>query len=309
MRYSIPDFARKTLSAFGEKLSKDKTLEVSCVEPSDSAYDFIILGDNAHALATAYYLAKDYGYAKIAVLCENGFDFARPSPDLGIIRSDFSSIEKARLFEKALKMYETLSRQLESNVMFSPRGVLTLAHSKKDRREIKQRINALYLNAIEVDWLEKKALLARCPFLNANSPNYPLTGACLQKKAGLVHHNALCTAFARAASNLGVHLIENCPIRDIVIDNDAISSIKTEKGVINAKKVALSSDRQILDLGKKLALSLPLERMKTRYLLCEPVKPFLDTVLSSKSLPFSLLQTEEGEILLMPRERLEYSRS
>ena len=45
-----------------------------------------------------------------------------------IIRSNYLWDESAALYEHALKLWEGLSQELNYNVMYSPRGVMMLAH-------------------------------------------------------------------------------------------------------------------------------------------------------------------------------------
>ena len=49
-----------------------------------------------------------------------------------IIRSNYLYDESAALYEHALKLWEGLSQELNYNVMYSPRGVMMLAHTVHD---------------------------------------------------------------------------------------------------------------------------------------------------------------------------------
>jgi len=46
-----------------------------------------------------------------------------------VVRSNYLWDESAHLYEHALKLWESLSQELNFNVMFSQRGVLNLCHS------------------------------------------------------------------------------------------------------------------------------------------------------------------------------------
>ena len=50
-----------------------------------------------------------------------------------------------------MKLWEGLSQDLNFNVMFSQRGVLNLAHTLHDMREIHRRVNANRLNGVDAE--------------------------------------------------------------------------------------------------------------------------------------------------------------
>src|SRR5436190_1812876 len=95
-------------------------------------YDVVIVGAGGHGLATAYYLAKEHGITNVAVLEKGWLGGGNTGRNTTIIRSNYLWDESAAIYDHALKLWEGLSRELNYNVMFSPRGVLMLAHSYAD---------------------------------------------------------------------------------------------------------------------------------------------------------------------------------
>src|ERR1700752_2814763 len=97
-------------------------------EPKPS-YDVVIIGAGGHGLATAYYLAKEHGLRNVAVVEKGWLGGGNTGRNTTVIRSNYLWDESAALYEHALKLWERLSRELNYNVMYSPRGVMMLAHS------------------------------------------------------------------------------------------------------------------------------------------------------------------------------------
>jgi glycine/D-amino acid oxidase-like deaminating enzyme len=60
-------------------------------------------------------------------------------------------------YEFSLQLYETLARELNFNIMFSQRGVLTLAHSRHDLDAHSRWANAMLCNGIDVELLDRTA--------------------------------------------------------------------------------------------------------------------------------------------------------
>ena len=96
------------------------------------AYDAIVVGGGGHGLGTAYYLAAEHGLRNIALLEKGWIGGGNTGRNTTILRSNYLFDESARLYDHSLKMWRDLSQVLNYNVMYSPRGVLMLAHSVHD---------------------------------------------------------------------------------------------------------------------------------------------------------------------------------
>src|SRR5690242_2288227 len=107
-----------------------------------AAYDVIIVGAGGHGLATAYYLAKEHGITNVAVLEKGWLGGGNTGRNTTIIRSNYLWEESEAIYEHALKLWETLSRELNYNVMYSPRGVMMLAHNVHDVQVFKRHVHA-----------------------------------------------------------------------------------------------------------------------------------------------------------------------
>ena len=82
------------------------------------AYDIVIVGAGGHGLATAYYLAKEHGIRNIAVLEKGWLGGGNTGRNTTIIRSNYLWEESEALYEHAVKLWETLSDELNYNVMY-----------------------------------------------------------------------------------------------------------------------------------------------------------------------------------------------
>jgi sarcosine oxidase subunit beta len=82
-----------------------------------AAYEVVIVGAGGHGLATAYYLAKEHGIRSVAVLEKGWLGGGNTGRNTTIIRSNYLWEESEVLYEHALKLWETLSHELNYNVM------------------------------------------------------------------------------------------------------------------------------------------------------------------------------------------------
>ena len=118
-----------------------------------TAYDVVIVGAGGHGLATAYYLAKEHGLANVAVVEKGWLGGGNTGRNTTILRSNYLWEESAALYEHALKLWEGLSRELNYNVMYSPRGVMMLAHNTHDVQVGKRHVHANRLAGVDNEWL------------------------------------------------------------------------------------------------------------------------------------------------------------
>ncbi len=82
-----------------------------------SQYDVVIIGGGVQGLSLAYNLAR-CGLHSVAVLEKSYIGSGASSRNGEMIRSAFASREWIRLFDHSIQIWETLSDELDFNVMF-----------------------------------------------------------------------------------------------------------------------------------------------------------------------------------------------
>ncbi|MYD93631.1 MAG: FAD-dependent oxidoreductase, partial [Chloroflexi bacterium] len=145
--YSLPNLIRRGLRGH-----RDWTPAWRKAEPRP-AYDVIIVGAGGHGLATAYYLAKLHGVTNVAVLERGWLGGGNIGRNTAIVRSNYLWDASAHIYEFSLKLWESLSQELNYNVMFSQRGLLNIAHSEQEMRDLARRVGANQLNGIDAELL------------------------------------------------------------------------------------------------------------------------------------------------------------
>ena len=250
-----------------------------------SSYDAVIVGGGGHGLGTAYYLAREHRLTRVAVLEKGWIGGGNTGRNTTIIRSNYLFDESAALYDHALKLWESLAQVLNYNVMFSPRGVMMLAHSVHDEQIIKRHVHANRCNGVDNEWLTPEEAKAFCPALNIeHNIRYPVLGAALQRRGGTARHDAVAWGYARAADSLGVDIIENCEVTGINRGADgAVDALETSRGLIRTRKVGVR---------------LPLESFPLQALVSEPLKPVLPCVVMSNGIHAYVSQSDKGELVI-----------
>ena len=93
----------------------------------------------------------------IAVLEKGWIGGGNTGRNTTIIRSNYLFNESAALYDHSVKLWENLSQVLNYNVMFSPRGVMMLAHTVHDVQVFKRHVHANRCNGVDNEWLEPVA--------------------------------------------------------------------------------------------------------------------------------------------------------
>jgi sarcosine oxidase subunit beta len=264
------------------------------------AYDAVIIGGGGHGLGTAYYLAKEHGMRNIAVLERGWIGGGNTGRNTTIIRSNYLFDESAALYDHAVKLWEGLSAELNYNVMYSPRGVMMLAHTVHDVQVFKRHVHANRANGVDNEWLTPEQAKAFCPPLNI-SPDlrYPVLGAALQRRGGTARHDAVAWGYARAADALGVDIIQNCEVTAIRRARDgAVAAVETTRGLIRAPKIGVVTAGHTSVVMAMAGLRVPLESFPLQALVSEPVKPVFPCVVMSNTVHAYISQSDKGELVI-----------
>ena len=265
-----------------------------------AGYDAVIVGGGGHGLGTAYYLAKEHGLTNIAVLDKGWIGGGNTGRNTTIIRSNYLFNESAALYDHSVKIWEHLSQDLNYNVMFSPRGVMMLAHTVHDIQVFKRHVHANRCNGVDNEWLEPEQAKEFCPLLNIEDDiRYPVLGAALQRRGGTARHDAVAWGYARAADALGVDIIENCEVTAINRNaGGAVESLATSRGLIRTGKIGVSAAGNTSVVLSLAGVKLPLESYPLQALVSEPIKPIFPCVVMSNTIHAYISQSDKGELVI-----------
>ena len=290
-RYSFFDLARKSFAGH-----KDWAPAWRSVDPQGS-YDVIVIGGGGHGLATAYYLAKNYDVGRIAVVEKGWVGGGNTGRNTQHVRSNYFYLESAAIYEHSLALYEGLAHDLNFNIMLSQRGYITLAHSEHELELLRRTLNAIQLNGIDADEVSPDEIKELEPLINLNA-RYPITGGFIQRRAGIVRHDAVAWGYARGAYNAGVDIIENCEVTGFEIEKGRVSKVKTSKGTINVGVVGVAVAGHSSEIARLAGFRLPIVSMALQAMVTEPIKPALHRAVFSPSIHAYAAQSDRGEIVL-----------
>ena len=288
------------LSLFQQGLAGQKGWKPAWRSPEPKpAYDAVAIGGGGHGLATAYYLAKNHGISNVAVIEKGWLGGGNTGRNTSTIRSNYFYPESVALYDYALKLYEGLSRELNYNVMFSQRGVVTVAHSEGEMEIASRIVNAMQINGTDAELLGPEQVFEKAPLLNRGTDaRYPVFGGVWQGRAGVARHDAVAWGYARAADRAGIDIIQNCEVTGFLVENGRCAGIETSRGTIRAGVTGMAVAGHSGVLAGLAGFDLPIQSYSLQAMVSEPVKPCLDTVVLYLGTGTYLFQSDKGEIVV-----------
>jgi methylglutamate dehydrogenase subunit A len=260
-------------------------------------YDVIIVGGGGHGLATAYYLAKEFGLKNIAVLEKGYLGSGNVGRNTTIVRSNYMLPGNEPFYEFSMKLWERMEQDLNYNAMLSQRGIINLYHNDGQRDAYIRRGNAMWMEGVAAELLDRAALKKMLPFLNFDHARFPIMGGLLQKRGGTARHDAVAWGYARAADRLGVDLIQNCEVTGIRRENGVVTGVETSRGFIGCGKLGLAAAGNTSRVGQMADLKLPIESHVLQAFVTEGLKPAINHVITYGAGHFYISQSDKGGLV------------
>jgi methylglutamate dehydrogenase subunit A len=260
-------------------------------------YDVVIVGGGGHGLATAYYLAREHGITDVCVVEKGAIGLGNVGRNTTIIRSNYFTAANIRFYDHSLKLWENLEQELNFNTMVSQRGTLNLAHSDGQRDLFIRRANAMRLEGVEIEMLDKAAVKALCPLIETDNGRFPVVGGFLQRRGGTVRHDAVAWGYARAASARGVDIVQNCEVTGVRREGAQALGVETTRGFIGANRIVFAVAGHSSTLAAMAGFRLPIETHVLQAFVTESVKPLLDIVVTYGAGHFYVSQSDKGGLV------------
>ncbi|HQS68561.1 MAG: sarcosine oxidase subunit beta [Novosphingobium sp. 28-62-57] len=263
-----------------------------------SGYDIVIVGGGGHGLATAFYLAKVHGLTRIAVVEKGWIGGGNAGRNTTIIRSNYGLAGNEPFYEWSMKLWEGLEQALNYNAMVSQRGVLNLYHSDAQRDGYARRGNAMRLHGVDAELLDRARLRQMVPFLDYDNARFPIMGGLYQARGGTARHDAVVWGYARAASALGVDIIQNCEVLGFLRDQSgAVCGVETARGPIAAGKVGIAVAGHSSQVAQLAGIRLPIESHVLQAFVSEGLKPVIPGVITFGAGHFYISQSNKGGLV------------
>jgi sarcosine oxidase subunit beta len=264
-----------------------------------SSYDVVIVGAGVHGLATAYYLGKQRGIRKVALLDKNYLGAGASGRNTAILRSNYRTPEGISFYDASLKLYERMSSDLGWNVLFSQCGHLTLGHNDSSVTGLRVRAENNQLLGVNSRMIGPEEVGKLVPSINVSrEARYPILAALYHPPGGIIRHDAVVWGYARACDRMGIEIHPFTEVTDITVENHKVTNVITNKGRIAAGAVLNATAGWATTISRMAGVPLPIVTHPLQACVTEPLKPFLNLVIVSATLHVYLSQTDKGELVI-----------
>jgi sarcosine oxidase, subunit beta len=268
--------------------------------PPKKSYEVVVIGGGGHGLATAYYLASRHGITSVGVFERAYIGSGATGRNTTVIRANYKMPESVAFFKESFDLYQTLSRELEYNLLISQRGIFNLAHSEGSLRI--QRERAMLNQAMGVDtiFVAPEEVKELCPQidLSVGGKGHPILGASYHGPGSVVRHDAVVWGYATAAQRLGVDVHEGAEVSGIRVENGRAVGIETPQGFVGAGTVLSAVGGYSSAVAALAGVRLPITSHPLQAFVTEPYKPILDPIVTSSDMLVYISQTSRGELLV-----------
>ncbi|GBC61110.1 FAD-dependent oxidoreductase [Desulfonema ishimotonii] len=266
--------------------------------PLQSAYDAVIVGGGVHGLAAAYYLARYHGMKNIAVLEKHHIGFGGSGRNTAIVRANQRYKEEIPLYAEGLRLWPELTSELRFNLMFFNCGLLTLAHSEADLSGMRRDVASARFMGVESRMLDPVQCQKLVPELDISDvPEFPVRGAMFHPPGGTLRHDAVVWGLAKGASEYGVHIHSHTAVTGIGTEGGKIVSVETSQGSISTPRLLNAAGAYSSHIAEMAGLRLPVRLCRVQAAVTQPLKPFLNHIISSGAYPCYANQTLKGEVV------------
>ena len=262
-------------------------------------YDVAIIGGGGHGLATAYYLASRHRVGRIAVIERAYIGGGNTGRNTQVVRANYITPEAIRFYARSVELYRGLSEELGFNLMFSGRGQLTLAQTDAALRGFRLRAESNQHLGVRSEIIDRAAIRELCPQLSLMDDGpQPVLAGLWHPEGGMARHDAVAWGFARAAARRGVEIHQQTEVLGIDVEAGAVKRLRTTRGDIEVGAVVQAVAGASSEVAAMAGIRLPIVTYPLQALVTQPLKPFLDPLVSAPASHCYVSQSPRGEAII-----------
>ncbi len=183
--------------------------------------------------------------------------------------------------------------------MFSQRGQLTLAHSDAAMRSFRLRAEMGKHAGIRAEVVDAQTVQELCPHVNMDfGGQHEVLGGLWHADGGTARHDAVAWGYAKRAAERGVEIHQRTEVTGFGIAGGRVTEIRTNRGTVLAGQVLQAAGGMNGRIAEMAGIRLPIRCFPLQAMVTQPLKPFLDILLSSSNLHTYLVQSSRGEIVI-----------
>ncbi|WP_374928648.1 NAD(P)/FAD-dependent oxidoreductase [Kytococcus sedentarius] len=226
----------------------------------------VVIGGGVMGLSTAYHLAKA-GVQDVVLLERGELGEGSTCKAAGGVRAQFSDAVNIELGLRSLEVFRSFPELFDQDIDLDECGYLFLLEREEDLRTFERNVelqNSMGLASRIISVEEAKEL---SPLISTEG----LIAGVWSPEAGHCTPESVVQGYARAARALGVRIIRQCEVTDVVREGDALTSVVTSLGTIATDAVVCCAGAWSRRIGEMVGVDLPVDPVRRELLVTEPM--------------------------------------
>ncbi len=229
--------------------------------------EVIVVGGGVVGCSIAYHLTKA-GVSDVLLLERKQLTSGTTWHAAGLLGQLRENRNATELAKYTAELYRTLEAETGQATGCKFNGSVSLATNTERMEELVRRADMAKVFGLEVDVLGPGGVKDLYPLIEVDD----LVGGVFIPSDGQGDPVGITQALAKGARLSGAHIAENTPVLELVVDagHQKIVGVRTEQGVIHAKKVVLACGMWTRTLAATVGVNIPLHACEHFYIVTEP---------------------------------------
>jgi sarcosine oxidase, subunit beta len=252
----------------------------------------VIVGAGILGLFTAYHLARA-GAGPITVLDRGWLSNGASGRNGGGVRQQWETTANVRLARESVEAYRRFGQEFGYNIWFRQGGYLFLAETETELASLSRVVSTVRAEGLDGKLLKPDEITGFVPGLHTEG----LVGGSYLHSDGTLYPFPALWALKEAILGEGVDLRLGTEVTAILSESGKVTGVGTATGTVPATVVVNAAGGWSSDLSALAGLTVPNRASRHEILATEPLKPFLDPMVTRLRDGLYFSQTMRGEIV------------
>ena len=225
----------------------------------------IIIGGGIVGCSTAYHLA-DLGH-EVCLIESGKLTSGSTWHAAGLVGQLRSNANITQLLGYSVDLYNRLEEETGLSTGWKMNGGLRLACNEQRWKEVLRQTTTAHSFGLEMELLSPKEAQELWPIMNIED----VYGAAFLPTDGQANPTDITQALAKGARNKGAKIIEETKALRVILENDVIKGLETDKGIINCEKIVCCGGQWTRQFAETVGVNVPLVSFQHQYLVTEEI--------------------------------------
>jgi 4-methylaminobutanoate oxidase (formaldehyde-forming) len=265
----------------------------------------VIVGGGIVGCSVAYHLAK-LGWKNILLLEQNQLAGGTTWHAAGLIGRLRTTTSMTKINQYSAELYASLEKETGHSVGWKQVGSLIVARSNERLTQLKRTAAISEWLGVEVQMISAKAALEKWPLLRVDD----VLGAAWLPHDGKVIPKEVALALAKGAQGLGVQIIENVRVLEVLRLNGRVNGVRVQASPsavgsgpsaieLKAEYVVLTGGMWTRQLGLTCGVTVPLYPVEHHYVITEPIRGAFDELPVGRDPDLCIYFRGEGDAVML----------